>query len=62
MKNPTQKFLIIHNWIFPLLPWAAHMAENWKSIAVIGLMHPLLNLLCAFNYLMDGHKKLFEKY
>ena len=31
---------------FPLLPWAANMAKNWKSISIIGLRHPLFHLLC----------------
>ena len=30
-KNQAQKLLIIHNF-FHLLPWAAHMAKNLKSI------------------------------
>ena len=35
-----------------LLPWAAHMAKNWKSISEICLRHPLFYLLhvyCLFG-------------
>ena len=34
---------------FPLLPWAAHMAQNWKSLLEIGMRNSLLYLLCAFD-------------
>ena len=38
-----------HNWtnFFSVLPWAVHMAKNWKSISEIGLSNPLLYLLCG---------------
>ena len=50
-KNQAQKLLLIHNWIyFHLLPWAAHLAKNWRSISEIGLRHPLLYLLCEYKY------------
>ena len=32
--------------IFPLLPQATPMAQNWKSMLEIGLRHSLLYLLC----------------
>ena len=34
---------MVSNWLlfFSLLPWAAHMAKNWKCISEIGLRHPL---------------------
>ena len=48
-KNHTKKWVIIHSWFFPLLPWAAHRAENWKSMSQIGLRHPLLYLLCHYH-------------
>ena len=35
-------------FFFLLLPWAAHMAKNWKSISEISLRHPLLYLLCGY--------------
>ena len=36
---------------FPVLPWAAHMAKNWKFISEIELRHPLLYLLCSVHCL-----------
>ena len=38
-----------------LLPWAAHMSKNWKSISEI--WHPLFNLLCV--YCLFGTTVLF---
>ena len=55
MKNHSLKFAHYSELIFfsPLLPWAAYMAENWKSLSEIGLRHPLLYLLCGPGYSAD---------
>ena len=46
-----------------LLPWAAQMARNWKSMSEIGLRHPLLYLLCdgvvPSNKQKKGKKKIY---
>ena len=58
MKNPAPK--LIHNWKkIPLLSSAAHMTQNWKSMAEIELRHPLLYLLCELFVLnCIANKKL----
>ena len=49
MKKQSSK--VAHSlWLkifFRLLSWAAHMAQNWKSMLEIGLRHSLLYLLCG---------------
>ena len=40
----------------PELPWAAHNAQNWKSMSEIRLRHPPLYLLCGFYTLMQKFK------
>ena len=52
VKKPPSK--VAHNWphFFSVLPWAAHMAKNWKSISETGLRYPLLYLLCGAHSLL----------
>ena len=55
MKKLSLK--VAHNslhWIFPLLPWTAHMAKNWKSISEIGLRQPLLYLFCDRHWVVTS--------
>ena len=50
MKKVTSK--VAHNWpIFTVMPWAANMAKNQKSISEIG--HPLLYLLCGCVHMIS---------
>jgi hypothetical protein len=57
LKNHPQNLLIIHNWFFPLLPWAAHMAQNCKFMSKIGLRHPLLYQFCTCD--SSSHESFF---
>ena len=48
-RNRAQKMLIVHNWIFPLLPWASFL--KWSKLKIhIGNKDNILNYSIHFSF------------